>query len=71
MERTLNRIGAQVAGMQPFHADRITDVVDMIDELGKRLAAVEAELKRVSATQDTIREWAKSKPWIKNGEGDK
>lgn len=58
IERRLNEIGSAIKGTQAFNADRITDLVEQIDELRQ-------ELKRVSDRQDKMAAWLKAKE--KNG----
>ena len=53
IERTLNRLGSMVTGNQKFHADRIADVIEQIDELRQ-------ELKRVADRQDKIAEFIRA-----------
>ena len=53
VERRLYEIGSLVKGGVLIQADRISDVLELIDEL-------RAELKRVSERQDKIAEYLKS-----------
>lgn len=53
IERRLNELGSMVKGNQDFQADRISDVIEQIDEL-------RAELKRVADRQDKIAEFIKA-----------
>ena len=55
IERLLNQTASQVRGNQQFQADRIADLVEQIDELRQKLAALEAwkdEIERLRKTKN-------------------
>jgi uncharacterized coiled-coil protein SlyX len=53
VERRLNELGSKTHGNQKFQADRISDLLEMIDELRN-------ELHRVSEKQELMGEWIKA-----------
>ena len=53
IERRLGELGSIVKGQQSFHADRLSDLVEQIEELRK-------ELSRVAERQDKMAEWIKA-----------
>ena len=57
IERRLMELGAASKGSQAFTADRISDLIEQIDELRK-------ELQRVAERQDKIADYLKTQ---KNG----
>ena len=66
LERRLNTLGSQVKGTQDFQADRITDVVEQIEELRQTTADLQAECKQLRESLGKAREaFAK----LKNGGG--
>lgn len=58
IERRLNEIGSLVKGNQAFQAERIADVMELIEEL-------RTELRKIQARQDKMAEYVKKH--IKNG----
>ncbi len=46
IERHLNRLGSQVEGDQKFQADRIVDVLELIQELRDELTQVKESLNK-------------------------
>jgi len=66
VERRLLEVGSLVKGNQSFSADRISDVLEQLDELRTELKRVSEELKRVSERQDKIADFLK-KHFPKNG----
>ena len=60
IERRLYELGALAKGAIPIQADRITDVVEQIDELRQ-------ELKSVQLRMDKMSEWAKEHTKKENG----
>ena len=60
IERRLNEIGSMTKGNQAFQSDRISDVLDQIDELRK-------QVERLAETQRVMGDWVKEN-WKKNGD---
>jgi 50S ribosomal subunit-associated GTPase HflX len=48
IERRLNQIGSLVKGNQDFHADRICDVMEQIEELRQELAKVKERQDKIA-----------------------
>jgi len=48
LERRLNEIGSMVKGNQSFQADRISDLLEQIDEIRKELAAVKDRQDKIA-----------------------
>lgn len=48
LERRLNELGSMAHGNQKFQADRISDLVEMIDELRQEVAALEERLDKAA-----------------------
>ena len=53
LERRLNQIGSQINGSQDFAADRLSDVMQQIEDL-------RTAVKKVEARQDKISDWVKT-----------
>jgi hypothetical protein len=53
LERRLNQIGSQIKGSQDFAADRLADVIEMVEELRK-------DLEKVKERQDKIADYVKA-----------
>lgn len=53
LERRLNQIGSQIKGSQDFAADRLSDVMQQIEDL-------RTAVKKVEVRQDKIAEWVKT-----------
>jgi len=49
VERRLNEAMALAKGVGPAHADRISDVIDMIEELRKEVEALRCRMDKASA----------------------
>lgn len=56
IERRLNEIGAAVKGQRDFHSDRISDVLDQVDELRKELAETVQRVERMAAFLNQLKQ---------------
>lgn len=61
IERRLMEIGSQAKGNQQFTADRISDVVEQIDELRKRLDELDGLAARVDRIADYLNKQKEAK----------
>lgn len=66
IERRLNELGSQVKGNQAFQADRISDLIEQIDELRQALNQLRMELRKTTDRQNKIAEYIKTK--LANGD---
>jgi len=48
LERRLNQIGSQIEGSQKFAADRLCDVIEMIETLRKEFEAVRDRQEKIA-----------------------
>lgn len=62
LERRLNELGSMVKGNQSFQADRIADIMEQIESLGKQIEAIRER-------QDKIADYVRANvPKLKTGE---